>query len=279
MVNRDTIQTEQEKKRTVGQLLREAREAKGISREEAAAATRIRPVFVDAMEEDDYHLLPDERYLLRFLGEYASFLELDPQEIQRRFSQQIARGPSSLAVFPGKRTVTLSLRRVVLGLVLLAFFIPSVFIVLSLLTEEPQKTRGPEPPEESQSVRVTPPVETPPSIPETMTTSPITTAAPALPERPVPSDAPGEGHTLRVEAKEMTWMLVTIDDGETQDVLLQAGETWVWHAQQGFVVTVGNAGGVALALDDRPLPQLGETGQVIRNLRLPDQSSPPPESP
>ena len=112
-----------------------------------------------------------------------------------------------------------------------------------------------------------------------MTTSPITTAAPALPERPVPVDAPGEGHTLRVEAKEMTWMLVTIDDGETQDVLLQAGETWVWHAQQSFVVTVGNAGGVALALDDRPLPQLGETGQVIRNLRLPDQSSPPPESP
>ncbi|MCZ6478955.1 MAG: DUF4115 domain-containing protein [candidate division NC10 bacterium] len=279
MVNRDTIQMEQEKKRTVGQLLREARAAKGISREEAATATRIRPVFVDAMEEDDYRLLPDERYLLRFLGEYASFLELDPQEIQRRFSQQIHRGSSSLAVFPAKRTVTLSLRRVVLGLVLLAFFIPSVFIVLSLLTEEPQKTRGPESPEESQSVRVTPPVETPPSIPETVTTSPITTAAPALPERPVPSDAPGEGHTLRVEAKEMTWMLVTIDDGETQDVLLQAGETWVWHAQQGFVVTVGNAGGVALALDDRPLPQLGETGQVIRNLRLPEEGSSPREVP
>ena len=279
MVNRDTIQMEQEKKRTVGQLLQEARAAKGISREEAATATRIRPVFVDAMEEDDYRLLPDERYLLRFLGEYASFLELDPQEIQRRFSQQIHRGSSSLAVFPAKRTFTLSLRRVVLGLVLLAFFIPSVFIVLSLLTEEPQKTRGPESPEESQSVRVTPPVETPPSIPETVTTSPITTAAPALPERPVPSDAPGEGHTLRVEAKEMTWMLVTIDDGETQDVLLQAGETWVWHAQQGFVVTVGNAGGVALALDDRPLPQLGETGQVIRNLRLPEEGSSPRDVP
>ncbi|MFQ5803676.1 MAG: helix-turn-helix domain-containing protein [Candidatus Methylomirabilales bacterium] len=270
---------EKEEKRTVGQLLRAAREAKGISREEAAAATRIKSVFLGAMEEDDYNLLPDERYLLRFLGEYASFLELDPQDVQRRFSQQIHRSSSSLAVFPGKRTVTLSLRRVLLGLVLLAFFIPSLFIVLSLLTEQPQKTRGPEPPEESQAVRVAPPMETPVSTPETVTTSPITTAAPALPDRPVPSDVPGEGHTLRVEAAEMTWMLVTIDDGETQDVLLQAGESWVWHAQQGFVVTVGNAGGVALALDDRPLPQLGESGQVIRNLRLPDQSSLPPESP
>ncbi|MGH7478150.1 MAG: helix-turn-helix domain-containing protein, partial [Candidatus Methylomirabilales bacterium] len=40
---------EQEDKRTVGQLLRAAREALGISREEAAAVTRIKPVFLAAL--------------------------------------------------------------------------------------------------------------------------------------------------------------------------------------------------------------------------------------
>ncbi len=69
-------------------------------------------------------------------------------------------------------------------------------------------------------------------------------------------------------------MLVTIDEGETQDVLLQAGETWVWRAQQGFVLTVGNAGGVALILNGRLLPRLGESGEVIRNLRLRDKAAP-----
>lgn len=270
---------EQEQKKTVGQLLRAAREAKGISREEATTATRIKSVFIGAMEEDDYHLLPDERYILRFLGEYASFLELDPQELQQRFSQQITRGSSSLAVFPRKRTVSLSLRRLFLGLLLLAFFIPSIFVVLSLLTDRPQEAPAPEPVGESQSVIATPLSETSPSDRETLAVSPITTATPALPDQPVPLEAAGGEHTLRVEATEMTWMLVTIDDGETQDVLLQVGETWVWRAQQGFVVTVGNAGGVALNLDGRPLPPLGDSGQVIRNLRLPDKASLPPESP
>lgn len=279
-MSRETIQREQEKKRTVGQLLREAREAKGISREEAATATRIKSVFLGAMEDDDYHLLPDERYLLRFLGEYASFLELNPQEIQRRFSQQIVRGSDSLAVFPAKRVVTLSLRHLFLGLIMLAFLIPSVFIVLSLLSKQPQDTRGPALPEGSQSVKAAPLLETPPDSPETVPASPTAAATPVLPDRPVSApEVPEARHTLRVEAKEMTWMLVTVDDGETQDVLLQAGEVWVWRAERDFIVTVGNAGGVALILDDHPLGPLGEPGLVIRNLRLPEKASSSPESP
>src|SRR3990172_74560 len=111
---------EQQDKRTVGQLLRTAREALGISREEAAAVTRIKPVFLTALEEDDYHLLPDERYLLRFLEEYARFLKIDAQPVQDRFSEQIARDPGPLAVFPVKRTITVPLRGLVPALLLLA---------------------------------------------------------------------------------------------------------------------------------------------------------------
>ena len=73
----------------------------------------------------------------------------------------------------------------------------------------------------------------------------------------------------------MTWMLVTIDGGETRDVLLRAGETWEWHAQEGFVVTIGNAGGVKLTLNGRPLPPLGGVGVVIRDLRVPTEYAPP----
>ncbi|MGH7423492.1 MAG: helix-turn-helix domain-containing protein, partial [Candidatus Methylomirabilales bacterium] len=116
---------EQEDKRTVGQLLRAAREALGISREEAAAVTRIKPVFLAALEEDDYHLLPDERYLLRFLEEYARFLNVDARTVQDRFSEQIARDPGSLVVFPVKRTITVPLRGLVPALLLLAVLIPS----------------------------------------------------------------------------------------------------------------------------------------------------------
>ena len=257
---------EQQDKRTVGQLLRTAREALGISREEAAAVTRIKPVFLTALEEDDYHLLPDERYLLRFLEEYARFLKIDAQPVQDRFSEQIARDPGPLAVFPVKRTITVPLRGLVPALLLLAVLIPSAFIGFSLLLNRP---RGDHAPDRGERPELTP---------ETGSPAPIAASTPALSQPPVLPDVQG-GKTLRAQAKEMTWLLVTIDGRETRDVLLRAGETWEWRAQESFVLTVGNAGGVELILNGRPLPPLGEPGQVIRDIRLPPESPAPPETP
>ncbi|MFQ5962177.1 MAG: helix-turn-helix domain-containing protein, partial [Candidatus Methylomirabilales bacterium] len=251
----------QEEKKTLGQLLRAAREARGVTREQAAAATRIKGIFLAAMEEDDYHLLPDEHYLVRFVGEYATFLGLDIQDVQRRFVRQIARDRGSLAVFPVKRTVTLSLRRLLPALVLLGFSIPAVFIGLSLLADRPER------PGRSEVLKEQPRVKTSSNIEKTV--GPVAKAIPAIPDRPTSADAPPATYTLRAKTNEMTWMLVTIDGGETRDVLLRAGETWEWRAQKGFVVTIGNAGGVELTLNGRPLPSLGEPGQVIRDLRVP----------
>ncbi len=270
---------EQDEKLTVGQSLRVAREARGISREEAAAATRIKAVFLSAMEEDDYHLLPDERYLLRFVGEYATFLNLNPEEVQRRFSQRIGRDRGSLAIFPVKRTVTLSVRRLLPAILLVAFLVPSVFIGLSLMANWDRESQEPERAARSQSVRVGPPKKPLPGARETVAADPSAPARPALPDPGVPSDGQEAAYTLRAQAQEMTWMLVTIDGRETRDVLLRAGETWEWRAKESFVVTVGNAGGVALLLNGTSLPPLGEPGQVIRDLRLPAEETSTVDSP
>jgi len=269
---------EQEDKRTVGQLLRAAREARGISREEAAAVTRIKPVFLAALEEDDYHLLPDERYLLRFLEEYARFLNVDARAVQGRFAEQIAPDPGSLAVFPVKRTITVPLRGLVPALLLLAIVIPSAFIGFSLLLNRTRGGQTPDRGERPELTREALPVRSPPSTPETGSPAPVAAGTPTLSQPPI-SPGAQEAKTLRAQAKEMTWMLVTIDGRETRDVLLRAGETWQWRAQEGFVLTVGNAGGVELILDGRRLPPLGEPGQVVRDIRLPPESPARPETP
>ncbi|MFQ5848394.1 MAG: helix-turn-helix domain-containing protein [Candidatus Methylomirabilales bacterium] len=270
---------EHEEKKTVGQLLRAAREARGISRDAAAASTGIKSIFLTAMEEDDYHLLPDERYLLRFLEEYATFLGLDPQGVERCFAQQIAGGRGSLAIFPVKRTVTLSVRRLLPALLLLAFFIPSVFVALSLLSNPAQEGQRPERPERPEMVGGGAPAGTLPRTGGTVAANRVATAAPGRPPAAASSAAEGAAYTLRAQAQEMTWMLVTIDGRETRDVLLRAGETWEWHADEGFVVTLGNAGGVELILNGRSLPQLGAPGQVVRDLHLPAGMTPSAESP
>ena len=42
-----------------------------------------------------------------------------------------------------------------------------------------------------------------------------------------------------------------------------------FEAETGFHVIVGNAGGVTLSLDGTPLPPLGRSGEVVRDLVLP----------
>jgi cytoskeleton protein RodZ len=76
-------------------------------------------------------------------------------------------------------------------------------------------------------------------------------------------------------------MAVRADDGQERRVLLQQGQTVRFAADTRFVVTVGNAGGVELSLNGKPMPSLGLTGQVIRDLIIPSApgDSKPPAAP
>ncbi len=74
---------------------------------------------------------------------------------------------------------------------------------------------------------------------------------------------------LTARAQEPTWMAVRADGGQNRQVLLQKGQAARFVADTGFVVTVGNAGGVDLSLNGEPVPSLGRSGQIIRNVAIP----------
>ena len=78
-------------------------------------------------------------------------------------------------------------------------------------------------------------------------------------------------YVLRAEILETTWINMAIDDGEEIEYLLHPNETLTWSAVSGFRLLVGNAAGLRLYLNDRPLKSLGNSGQVVR-LQLPDAS-------
>jgi cytoskeletal protein RodZ len=81
----------------LGQLLREARERKGASLAEVEEATRIRQKFIQALEEGDYGALPAETYIKGFLRTYASYLELDPEEVMALYEGREAEGKAALS--------------------------------------------------------------------------------------------------------------------------------------------------------------------------------------
>jgi cytoskeletal protein RodZ len=66
---------------TIGQRLKREREARYISLEKAAQETRIRRVFIQALEADDFSVMPSAAQGRGFLRNYAEYLDLNIDEM------------------------------------------------------------------------------------------------------------------------------------------------------------------------------------------------------
>jgi cytoskeletal protein RodZ len=74
--------------KTVGSILREARLARGWTLEKVEQATKIRVKFLQAIEDDDYSVLPSLSYAKGFVKNYSDFLGLDSKTTLAFFRRQ-----------------------------------------------------------------------------------------------------------------------------------------------------------------------------------------------
>lgn len=75
---------------TLGEKLRQAREARGISISEVAEQTRISALYLEAIENDDYRTLPGGIFNKGFLKSFAKFVGVDEQEALQDYSRLLA---------------------------------------------------------------------------------------------------------------------------------------------------------------------------------------------
>lgn len=80
-----------------------------------------------------------------------------------------------------------------------------------------------------------------------------------------PADSP---LVLELEATELSWVVVQIDNGSPQEALLRPGEKAHWKGQEQFILTLGNAGGVKAELNGKPQKPFGPSGKVARDIVL-----------
>ena len=73
---------------TIGQILKNAREKKGLSIEELEASTRIVAKFIKALENEDFDALPGEIYVKGFIKNLSDKLSLDAEMVLERYNLQ-----------------------------------------------------------------------------------------------------------------------------------------------------------------------------------------------
>ncbi|MBI3535214.1 MAG: helix-turn-helix domain-containing protein [Deltaproteobacteria bacterium] len=76
----------QDQNLSLGEFLREAREKRGITLEQIAAATKINVKLLYYIENDQYSELPAKPFVRGFVIAYARFIGLDPKEILTKYN-------------------------------------------------------------------------------------------------------------------------------------------------------------------------------------------------
>ena len=69
----------------IGATLRDARNRRKVNLSEAEAATKIRPRFLRAMENEEWDVLPGGSYTRGFIRTYASYLGLDGERLAEEY--------------------------------------------------------------------------------------------------------------------------------------------------------------------------------------------------
>jgi cytoskeletal protein RodZ len=72
----------------IGNTLREARIRRGLSITEVETVTKIRSKYLEALEENDFEVLPGPTVVKGFLRSYAVFLKLDPERVLTEYRSQ-----------------------------------------------------------------------------------------------------------------------------------------------------------------------------------------------
>ncbi|WP_179134043.1 helix-turn-helix domain-containing protein [Halobacillus massiliensis] len=73
----------------IGARLQEAREAKQLSLEEVQERTKIQKRYLQAIEKNDFSILPGKFYTRAFIREYASAVGLDPEQVMEEHKSEL----------------------------------------------------------------------------------------------------------------------------------------------------------------------------------------------
>lgn len=232
---------------SIGETLRQERLRLGLSLEEVADRTRINARFLEAIEAEEWGRLPGRFFARSFARQYASTLGVDASLFQAELAKleggaapepleprtEIRRFPVPPVISKAKAR-RLALRRWAGSVAVLV----AVVLACAVLYAVWQKARGTYVPGREPASAA--PAAAPPS-------------APGAPRAPI---------ILETRASEETWLRVTADGTVLFSGILQPGQTRTFEGEGAVNVVTGNAGGLEIAFNGKPLGAMGPPGHI-----------------
>ncbi|BDV42335.1 DNA-binding protein [Geotalea uraniireducens] len=268
MVESATVESGKE---TVGGLLSAARQAREVTLDEVARATRIGKIYLISLEADAFDKLPSPAYVKGFLRVYAAYLGLDPDRLVAMYETSlkpaVAVADEPRPADPREpRTIGTPRNRWTIPLVLLVLVFFSAYLFRDRDEERVRKA-----PAVAPAVRPVPlPTPVQPRVSSAVApavSAPAQATEPAAQPADAATPAPAaSGVVLRLKVNQDCWLNITIDGAVSQQYDLKAGDLIEWKGERFFSLDLGNAGGVEAELNGKALPSFGAAGQTAHVL-------------
>jgi cytoskeleton protein RodZ len=278
---------------SVGETLRRERLRKDLGLEQISRETKISARLLDAIEKDQFEMLPGGVFAKSFVRQYARFLGLDEEEMAAEV-EKVINSAGDLTSFTGAPPEpAFKVPRVIEwegsgrsnSSVLPALaLVVAVMLVCSAVYAWWQRSRRPAPvtrpiaaaqkapapaPKTAEPAPVTPAVASnPETAPKTdvSASAPVQEAAPAQEGAPAPAPIEGANPaaTLQVSltADAEAWVQVWADGKSVMSRVLQPNEVKTFAAVEGLRIRTGNAGSLQVTVNGKPAGTLGPKGQV-----------------
>lgn len=253
---------------TVGQILRDAREAQGITLEDVAVRLRLMHRQIGAMEEDDFDSLGQPVFARGFVRNYARLLGLVPDELLARMPGAPAEPAVVQPVEPPKPRSWLTspwLILLMLGVLLMVTLPVGLYLWLNSDVDENPVSQTlmaqPRPAPVVQSPTASPVVETPAApaepggtgLPLEAGTS-VSAPVPATPEPVVPEPPPAVSSVIHLEFGDAAWTEIKDATGRMlHRQLNQPGSSIEVRGQPPFEMVIGNATQARMTYNGRPI--------------------------
>lgn len=272
----------------IGAQLRQRRAMISLTLEEIERHTRMRAQFLDALEKGNFDELPSPVQTRGMLSNYASFLDLDVDDILLQFAEALqARHRERYADKPvrkgGRPDIPGSvpaLRSFIAGdlvfgvgmiLVLVGFSIWGISRVVSLQSELRTNVQTEATGPSISEALIGTPVET--DISEVTLIPAEDTPIPDLPEGTVeiPTPALNVNVQVNIVAVERSFLRVIVDGEVAFDGRTIPGNAYPFEAEQSVEVLAGNGAALRVVYNQRDLGLLGGFGQIASFLYTADE--------
>jgi cytoskeletal protein RodZ len=234
-----------------GEHLKREREMRGVSRDEVCAATRIGTRFLDALESEQWEVLPGGIFNRGFVRAVARFLGLDEDDLVAEYDLAFSEQQSEISALasPVPQQAARPRHRLFVSIGAVA-----VLVLLGIAWTGWRWHQN------SQRAALNPAMShTDGSAASGAGLSPAASATSPAPSSPAPAEV--QGLQLKIEAGKETTVSVSADGSKAFEGSMIAGQSRTFTAQTTIDISAKDGGALLLELNGQTLAPLGPPGQ------------------